>query len=71
MHAFWRHWARFYEANSHHRGWVHWWLPGQFDKKLKICDRLVGIERSPENCEYILEKGLVIEIVEEVPEDTS
>ena len=39
-------------------------------KKLKICDRLVGIEQSPENCEYILGKGLVDEIVEEVPEDT-
>jgi Prephenate dehydrogenase len=39
-------------------------------KKLKICDRLVGIEQSPENCEYILKKGLVDEIVEEVPEDT-
>ena len=25
-------------------------------KKLNICDRLVGIEQSPENCEYILEK---------------
>jgi len=39
-------------------------------KKLKICDRLVGIEQSSENCKYILEKGLVDEIVEEVPEDT-
>ena len=28
-------------------------------KKLKICDRLVGIEQSPETCEYILRKGLV------------
>ena len=39
-------------------------------KKLKICERLVGIELSSENRHYILEKGLVDEVVEEVPEDT-
>ena len=38
-------------------------------KKLKICDRLIGVEPSSENCEYILEKGLVDEVVEEVPDD--
>ena len=39
-------------------------------KRLKICDRLIGVELSSENCEYILKKGMVDEVVEEVPDDT-
>ena len=39
-------------------------------KRFELCDRLLGIESNKDNAKYVLEQGLVDEIVTEIPLDT-
>ena len=39
-------------------------------KHFELCDRLLGVESDKDNAKYVLEQGLVDEIVTEIPPDT-
>ncbi len=39
-------------------------------KHFDVCGRLVGVESNKENSEYIVDKGLVDDLVSEIPRDT-